>query len=266
MYLARTQKIDIRGNTSELISVNAGIAQGTVLGLLLFIFYMNDIVASITHCKLTMFADDCVLYKSGNSWNNIHTQLQFDLNNVMSWCENNGLAQNLTKTKSMIISTPSKLKLIQNPVNLSYGGEVIQFVKKYDYLGTILDTEMTLYKNVVKNVSNKIFMLRKIRKYIDNHTAMCIYKQTILPILDYSGFLLISMTKAQKNELQTMQNDVLRFAKNVRLVDRISRKDLHKEANLLSLEQRREKQLYSLMYKLAEKGKVRYQIELPETN
>ena len=98
-------------------------------------------------------------------------------------------------------------------------------------------TLLALYKNVVKNVSNKIVMLRKIRKYIDNHTAICIYKQTILPILDYSGFLLISMTKAQKNEFQTMQNDVLRFAKNVRLVDRISRKDLHKEANLLSLEQ-----------------------------
>ena len=54
-----------------------------------------------------------------------------------------------------------------------------------------------------------------------------------------------------------MQNDVLRFVKNVRITDRISRVELHNEAKLLSLEQRREKQLLILMYKLAQKGLLR---------
>ena len=69
--------------------------------------------------------------------------------------------------------------------SVTHLGKRIDFVTKYDYLGTILDTEMSLIplcKNTVKNVSNKIFLLRKIRKYIDYHTAICIYKQTILPI------------------------------------------------------------------------------------
>ena len=54
-----------------------------------------------------------------------------------------------------------------------------------------------------------------------------------------------------------MQNDVLRFSNNVKLRDCVSRIDLHKDAKLLSLEQRWEKQLYSLMYKLAKKGEAR---------
>ena len=68
------------------------------------------------------------------------------------------------------------------------------------------------------------------------------YKQTILPILDYSSFLLISLTKGQKNDLQTWQND-LQTWQNVKIADRVSRNDLHKDAKLLSLEKGREKQL-----------------------
>ena len=73
--------------------------------------------------------------------------------------------------------------------------------------------------------------------------------KSILPILDYSGFLLISCTKGKKHDLQVMQNDVLRFCENKRLEDRVSIELLHKNANLISLEQRRTKQLLILMYK-----------------
>ena len=116
---------------------------------------------------------------------------------------------------------------------------------------------MPLYKNTMKIVSNKVLLLRKIRKFIDYGTALCIYKQTILPLFDYSRFLLLSLTKGQKNDFQTIQNDVLRFAKNIRINDRISKVELHKEAKLLSLERRHEKQLLSLMYKLSKKGLLR---------
>ena len=67
----------------------------------------------------------------------------------------------------------------------------------------------------------------------------------------------MSVTKGQKTDLQTMQNDVLRFAKNVSINDRISRVDLHKDAKLFSLGQRWEKQLFILMYKLSKRGVAR---------
>ena len=71
----------------------------------------------------------------------------------------------------------------------------------------------------------------------------------ILPIFDYAGFLLISCNKDKKHDFQVIQNDVLRFCENVRRDDCISLDVMHKKANLASLEQRRCKQILSLMYK-----------------
>ena len=90
-----------------------------------------------------------------------------------------------------------------------------------------------------------------------NNKTISIYKQAILPIFDYLGFLLLSQTNGQKNELQIIQNDALRFANQVTRNDRISKVELHKKVKLLSLEQRREKQLYTLMYKLSLRGMYR---------
>ena len=259
-YLTRCQCVRINENYSATIEVNAGIAQGTVLGPLLFIFYMNDIFSRAHRSRLTLFADDCVIYFSANIWNNIYDTLQSDLNNVSSWLLENGLRLNTAKTKALIIGSRSKLNSIKDPTLFMSNNCQIDFINQYDYLGTIFDSEMSLlplYSRTIKIASNKIFLLRKIRKYIDYNTAVSIYKQTILPIFDYSGFLLMSLTKGQQSELQTMQNDVLRFAKNVRIKDMVSRIDLHKEANILSLCQRREKQLLTLMYKLSQKGILR---------
>ena len=265
-YLTRYQCVRINGKDSPTVEVNAGIAQGTVLGPLLFIFYMNDIFSVVNRSRLTLFADDCVIYFSANVWRNISDTLQSDLNNVTTWFLDNGLRLNTAKTKALIIGSRSKLNSIKDPTLFTSNNCQIDYITQYDYLGTIFDSEMSLlplYKRTLKLVSNKIFLLRKIRKYIDYNTAISIYKQTILPIFDYSGFLLMSLTKGQQSELQTMQNDVLRFAKNVRIKDMVSRIELHKEAKILSLSQRREKQLLTLMYKLSRKGNLRKVTDRP---
>ena len=72
-----------------------------------------------------------------------------------------------------------------------------------------------------------------------------------MPILDYAGFLLLACNKDKKHDLQVIQNDILRFCENKRLKDRMSIEILHKNARLISLEQRRCKQLLSLLYKLS---------------
>ena len=69
-----------------------------------------------------------------------------------------------------------------------------------------------------------------------------------MPLFDYAGFLLISCNKNDCGDLQVIQNNCLRICYNVRLLDRLSLNDMHREANLLSLEQRRYIQLLCLMY------------------
>ena len=71
-----------------------------------------------------------------------------------------------------------------------------------------------LYKNIEKRLVDKIYMLKKLGKYITYNAALQIYKQTILPILDYAGFILLSCNKNKKHDFQVIQNDILRFCEN----------------------------------------------------
>ena len=231
--------------------VPAGVAQGTVLGPLLFIFYINDIFSCLDHVNISMFADDCVLYLSGNNWEIIRTKIQKDLDTVVDWMSMNALTLNTSKTKTMIFGNRHKLLKIKNPTPLSINGKDLVFVKKYNYLGIVLDVELNLdpfFKSIIKKVNNKVYSLRKIRKYVSFEVAIQIYKQMILPFFDYGGFLAMSLSKEKRNELQKIQNDILRICNGTRVVDRVSTEILHNKAKLLSLNQRRQKQLLTLMY------------------
>ena len=73
-------------------------AQGTVLGPLVFIFYINDCIYRLKNVKISMFADDCILIYSGNNWPNIHNIMQKDLDNFVRWASNNRLRLNESKT------------------------------------------------------------------------------------------------------------------------------------------------------------------------
>ena len=84
-------------------------------------------------------------------------------------------------------------------------------------------------------------------------SALLIYKQAILPIFDYPGFMLLFLGVENKRDLQIMQNDALRSCYNVRLNDRMSILDLHNRAKLSSLEQRRIRQLLGLQFLLYKK-------------
>ena len=109
----------------------------------------------------------------------------------------------------------------------------------------VFDSEMTLepfFKMIIKKVNNRVYNLRKIRKYITFDIAVQIYKQTILPYFHYGGFLCISLTNEKKNDFQIIQNDILRICNKTKHSDKVSIHLLHKRAKLIGLEQRRERQ------------------------
>ena len=155
---------------------------------------------------------------------------------------------NVSKTKYMLILPTVQYNLYQP---LRTDGKCIQKVNTFNYLGVLLDDQLTFtpyYKLIKRRVENKIFVLSKIRKYVDAGTAVLIYKQTILPILEYAGFVLGSCNVGQRKELQKLQNNALRVCKKYYLLDMIRIDILHNECRILGLEQRRRKQLLRLMY------------------
>ena len=186
--------------------------------------------------------------------------IQSDLDNVNCWSKRNRLKLSESKSKVILFGSIKKLKTVDYTQIVHIGDTYLDFVDKYKYLGVNLNKYMNLtglLADIKRKVTCHLFKLRKIRRIITTYCAISIYKQTILPLLDYTGFLIHSLNVSVRYDLQILQNDALRTCYNVRRRDRMSIKKLHAEAKLLSLNQRRIIQLLALMYNHRKRHNVR---------
>ena len=104
-YFSRTQVVKVDNVVSKSLSIATGIGQGTILGPLIFIFYINDVLRHIGHLRVNMYADDCLIYKTGNNWERMVPIIQDGLDRFQSWCVDNCLKLNVKKSKSLVIGT-----------------------------------------------------------------------------------------------------------------------------------------------------------------
>ena len=198
-----------------------------------------------------MFADDCVLYSSGQQWLDIHKHLQTGIDMYITWGNEHNLTLNATKTKAMVLCNRAKRDALGSPAPFNAGNSAISFVNNFCYLGCITDHELTMipaYKDIYRKVEQKDHILAKLRYLVDKKSAILVYKQTILPFLDYVGFVLLSSNIGMRRELQLLQNNAVRLCLRYHLADRISVQRLHHEAKLQSVEQRGLFQLLKLLY------------------
>ena len=205
-YLDRKQVVRYNSLISKPCKFKYGIPQGSCLGPTLFIFYINDLFRHVKDVDILMFADDCVLYKSGKNWGLIFNELQRALNVYVDWGEDHNLKLNVSKTKAMYICNSDKKGEIECHAPFNAGNRPILFVNKFCYLGCIIDNELNMvpeYKSVYRRIEHKVFLLGKLRYFIDSRAALLVYKQTILPFLDYAGFVLLTCVKGNKKDLQT---------------------------------------------------------------
>ena len=185
---------------------------------------------------MSLFADDCVIHLLGNNWSTVKRRIQCNFDATIEWSFRNNLRLNHGKTKAIIFGTRSRLSNLHDPSPFKMGANNIDFVNSHTYLGIPIDATMSLtplVKNIKKRVSNKLFMLRKIRKFLTFDASVTVYKQTILPIIDYAGFMLISCKKEDKYILQKLQNDVLRICTRNKMSDRVSIHELHAKCKII---------------------------------
>ena len=124
---------------------------------------------------------------------------------------------------------------------------------QYNYLGVLLDECMTLTPNfdsIFKKFSYKIFQFGKSYKYMDTNTRFLVYKQTILPLVEYVSFMLCMNNVSEADMLQKLQNRCLRFCLEIGNPIELSVDRLHQIARVNKLDLRRDVQLLSLMFSL----------------
>ena len=160
----RFQSTLANGFTSKSQKVVCGIPQGSTVGPLMFIIYLNDLSSILQNCKYQLYADDTVLYMSGQEIEPITDNMCIDLAQFKDWCDCNKLTINIKKTKYMIFGLKSQIKEIRHHV-LNIHDHFLDRVTSYKYLGVTPDACLTYSRhmeNCLNVSSHKVFLLSKI--------------------------------------------------------------------------------------------------------
>ena len=139
---------------SDPLPVTFGVPKGSILGPLLFLVYINDLPLAIKNCEATLYADDTALYYFAKEPHLLEEALNDDLLRVANWLHGNKLTLNLTKTKSMIIGSNTKLIGISS-FSVSIVDTDINSVSSFKYLGVMLSSTFT-WSDHVEYISSKI--------------------------------------------------------------------------------------------------------------
>ena len=167
-YLSnRKQFVRIEEADSITASVNIGVPQGSVLGPLLFLLYINDLHLCIKHSKTRYFADDTCLLLVGKSLKQLKKHMNCDLKHLYSWLVANKISLNKDKTETILFRHPNKK--INYDLKLKLNGKKLQLTNSVKYLGVHLDSHLNWSKHIevlAPKLNRAAGMLAKIRHYV----------------------------------------------------------------------------------------------------
>lgn len=214
----RGQRVKIGSVFSDVKNINVGVPQGSILGPLLYLLYINDI--DLYHnCEfINLFADDTLLISSNYDLNMAIQLMNVELNNIANYLNINKLKLNINKTVGMVITSSAKLKNIKwNEINLHVQNEKIKFYDEYKYLGIIIDSTLSFnkyFENLYKKISKKLNFFCRISNLLTLKGKLNVYNATIQPHFDYCSTILFSINKIKIQELQKLQNRGMRILLN----------------------------------------------------
>ena len=236
---------------SSKMNVEMGVPQGSILGPILFIIYVNDLMYTLKDCdsNITMYADDTILYSADENIYRACAANRKTLNTLYDWCDTNRLTINIAKTKHMIISR-EVIDDVNVPV-LKLQDKELGYVSSYNYLGVLVDNKLSFdeFVNAKYNKVNfRIIQLIRLRKYITEEIAVTIYKQMIIPLLDYADFMVESASKTKIDKLEKLQEKALKCISNV-CHGQINVAELYIRYNVQPLSLRYREHISCLMYR-----------------
>ena len=204
----RTQCVVCGGHISAPIDVISGVPQGTVLGPLLFLLYINDLPECITS-SCSLFADDCLLYRKIESAEDCRA-LQCDLSKIETWANKWLMTFNTTKCEVLQIT------LNNNPIQGSYYlyDHKLLCVAEAKYLGITLDSKLTFNKHIdviCKKANSVLSLLRRNLRNSHPTIKSQVYQMYVRPILEYSSVVWAPHTKCNIGKVEAVQRYAARF-------------------------------------------------------
>ena len=210
-YLSnRKQAVSLNNTLSKFETINIGVPQGSVLGPLLFLIYINDLPQNVGNGISNMFADDVLLYATGKTIEELNFKLQECVDYASEWYNQNKSSINADKCSVMTVSTIQRDTSGFCPPTLN--GKQINIVDSYQYLGAHVDKHLkwnAQVGHICKTVAGKLYKLRKLSKFLNKDLLSKIFITCIQPHIEYA--LTVWGDCSHIDKIQRLQNQAARI-------------------------------------------------------
>ena len=250
-YLSsRKQYVMVGDDKSDDLEITKGVPQGSMIGPLLFLLYINDIVKAVEpDVEVVLFADEAAFFLSAPSLQLHYDKLKILFSNLSSYLNQNKLIPNLKRSKLMMFSSRPCAPL----EDMTFGNEVIEWVKEYKYLGLTLTSSMSFGPHIdcictkISQCSGNFYYLYK---YLPREVMLLLYNTFALPHLILHIELWGAAPGWHINKLIIKKNKLLRSVLGVKIVTGIPvmhTTDMYKDLNVLNLKNLFKLYLYKFM-------------------
>ena len=243
----RTQRVVVENEMSSPLPVLSGVPQGTVLGPLLFLIYINDMPSRISDgSRIRLFADDSLLYREIKDSED-SAILQEDLNNLQAWEKEWKMEFHPKKCQLIQITKKKKVAKCEYYIH----NEKLETTSKAEYLGVTLDSKLSWQPHidkVCKKANSKLGFLRRNLQSCPKHIREKCYKVFVRPILEYSASVWDPKGKERVEQVEKVQKRACRFVcDDHRRTQSVS--GMRESLNWQTLKKRRALQKVKMFYK-----------------
>ena len=205
-YLSgRNQICQVNGVSSNMMPIACGIPQGSILGLLFFLLYINNLPECLSQATLRLFADDTNATVAGESLELIERAMNRDLVNIKTWLLANKLSLNVAKTEFLLIGSHYNIRKLDVQPDLRIGQTPLKQVFHSKVLGVEVDQYLSWDENIdviAKKLTSGIGAIRRMRHFVDKKTLISVHNAIVQPYFDYCSEVWDTLSK----RLQKLQN------------------------------------------------------------
>ena len=183
--------------------------QGSTLGPLLFLLYINDLPNCLKYSTAKIYADDMSITISAQSTIEAQNIINEDLDNIKHWLLSNELSLNTTKSEYMIIASNHRLSSIVSVPLIRIGNYPLERVHSSKSLGVHIEDKLSWnihINHVVKKISSSIGGLRCVKLFVPLKTIHKIYNTLIQPHFDYCDIVWPNINKGLADRIQKLQS------------------------------------------------------------
>ena len=172
----RKQYTSVNNASSQVVEIFYGVPQGSVLGPLLFLIYINDLNQAIKFSYIRHFADDTNILYRDKSLKKINQRINFDLKNIVEWLRANRIELSAKKTEIVLFRSPRKV--VTRKMNFGISGQKIQAKSSAKYLGLMIDEFLhwkTHYTILRTKLERSVGLLAKLRYFTSANLLRTVY-------------------------------------------------------------------------------------------